>query len=42
MKQSAPRTMTPEEFGLVGTPYFWGGLAGLFAVWLVVMLALWA
>ena len=33
--------MVPEEFGLVGTPYFWSGVAGLVAVWAVLMVAFW-
>jgi hypothetical protein len=31
----------PEDTGLVGTPYFWTGVAGSVAVWAAVMLALW-
>ena len=34
--------MAPEEFGLVGTPYFWTGIAGVVGLWALVMLALWA
>jgi len=33
--------MAPEDAGLVGTPYFWAGLAATVAVWGAVMLALW-
>jgi len=35
-------TMGPEDAGLVGTPYFWTGIAAVVAAWVVVMLALWA
>jgi hypothetical protein len=31
----------PEDAGLVGTPYFWTGVAGSVAVWAALMLALW-
>lgn len=34
--------MHPEDAGLVGTPYFWTGIAAVVAAWVVVMLALWA
>ncbi len=34
--------MAPEEFGLVGTPYFWTGIASLVALWAILMLVLWA
>jgi hypothetical protein len=33
--------MVPEEFGLVGTPYFWTFIASAVGLWAVVMLALW-
>ncbi len=33
--------MAPEDFGLVGTPYFWTGIASVIAVWAIVMLAFW-
>jgi hypothetical protein len=33
--------MHDDDSGLVGTPYFWAGLAGTVAVWGVVMVALW-
>lgn len=33
--------MAPEDAGLVGTPYFWTGIAAAVALWGVVMLALW-
>ena len=33
--------MAPQDTGLVGTPYFWTGLAGAVAVWGVIMLLLW-
>jgi len=31
----------PADAGLVGTPYFWTGVAGTVAVWGALMLALW-
>jgi hypothetical protein len=33
--------MAPEDAGLVGTPYFWTGLAAAVGLWAAVMLALW-
>ena len=33
--------MAPEDAGLVGTPYFWIGIAAAVALWVVVMLLLW-
>jgi hypothetical protein len=33
--------MAPEDVGLVGTPFFWTGVAATVAVWGAVMLALW-
>ena len=33
--------MGPDEMGLVGTPYFWTGVAGTVAVWAALMLAFW-
>ena len=33
--------MAPQEFGFVGTPYFWTGIGSVVAVWAIVMLVLW-
>ena len=33
--------MAPEDAGLVGTPYFWTGIAAAVGVFAAVMLALW-
>ena len=33
--------MDPQDSGLVGTPYFWIGIAGCVAAWAVVMLLIW-
>ncbi len=33
--------MAPEDAGLVGTPYFWTGLAGTVLAWAVLMAAFW-
>jgi len=32
--------MGPQDAGLVGTPYFWTGVAAAIALWGAVMLAL--
>jgi hypothetical protein len=32
--------MAPQDSGLVGTPYFWTGVAATVALWGAVMLAL--
>jgi hypothetical protein len=34
--------MLPEDSGLVGTPYFWAGMAAVIGIWLLLMLAFWA
>jgi hypothetical protein len=31
----------PEDVGLVGTPYFWTGVAGSLVIWAALMVALW-
>ena len=33
--------MAPEDAGLVGTPYFWTGVAGAVVLWAAVMVVLW-
>lgn len=33
--------MLPEDSGLVGTPYFWAGIAAAVGAWLLLMFALW-
>jgi len=33
--------MLHEDAGLVGTPYFWTGIAGTVALFAAVMVALW-
>jgi len=43
MPSSPPvhRGTAPEDLGLVGTPYFWAGIAGAVTVWGGLMLLLW-
>jgi hypothetical protein len=33
--------MAPEDAGLVGTPYFWVGVAAAVVAWLALMALLW-
>lgn len=40
-KAPAHEVATPGDLGLVGTPYFWTGMAGIVGVWGAVMLMLW-